>query len=666
MALQFRRGTEAERTQDGFTPLPGEPVYVTDTKRLYIGDGQTEGGNPVGFNNGLSDLTDVDLQSEVSIPILTINASDNQVRIATVQPHGLSTGDSIYVYSSTTPEVNGLHVVNVVGISTIVFQQTIENFSIRQDTGALKYEIADGTILAYDQATGRWGEQTYVYRLADLGDVKLNQPQNEEIIQYTQIPVGDITDEQDQIVESGVEQPETLAEGLTWTQTGSISKFINKPFEIGVANLNDVIINQSFLKNNQIIGYNSFLEIWTNRDYVDELEDLSDVSLNLPVAYNDDFRVKLSGAYAELDIARVTINGVSFEYTVTIADLDQAIADATNDGGSSLNPYLNSILATALADLINADQGLSVTATVDGQEIILVSDVQGEQFSFSVSVVDNATGDGYTPFIEKIEPTPDQILSYDGSQWTNQGFEFNNLNLNSLTDVDLDNAVDGQILQYDGIASQWKNVDNFISLSQFADVAVIDPQPGEALIYNPDNRQFETRDFILNDLIDVNDPSFIQYIPDGSILAYSEAEQKWTPQQFSSLASRTEVVFQTGPLENLEITTIDFEAFTGYALFKIQVSAPCTVTFYVSQYERLSDLAREENEAPIPGQGIFAELTPPDLTYRRIAPVIYGYNDDTPITRAAYVKVRNRSGYYQSNIVIRLTILQIEDDPVQF
>lgn len=666
MALQFRRGTEEERDQLTFIPVAGEPVYTTDSKRLYIGDGNTPGGNPVGFNNDLSDLQDVELISEVNIPIQTISATDGLVTVSTTLPHGLATGDSLYVYSVVHPEVNGVNQITVTGISSFVFNTSVADFAPATDTGAVKYEPSDGAILAYDQATGRWGEQTYVYRLADLGDVKLAALQNEDIVQYTEIPVGNIIDEQDQIVESEVEQPETLAEGLTWTQTGSISRFINKPFEIGINNLNDVIINQSSLKNNQILGYNSFLEVWTNRDYVDELEDLSDVSLNLPTTYNNDFRVRLSGAYAELDIARVTINGTPFDYTVTSADVDQAIADATNDGGSSLDPYLNSILATALANLINADQGLGVTATVDGQDIILASDIEGGQFSFSVSVVDNATGDGYTPFIEKVEPTPDQILSYDGSGWTNRGFEFNNFNLNSLTDVDLDNAVDGQILQYDGIASQWKNVDNFISLSQFADVAVVDPQPGEALIYNPDTQQFETRDFILNDLIDVNDPSFTQYIPDGAILAYSEAEQKWTPQQFSSLASRTEVVFNTGPLENLEVTTVDFEAFTGYALFKIQVSALSTVTLYVSQYERLSDLAREENEAPVPGQGIFAELTPPDLSYRRIAPVIYGYNDDTPITRTAYAKIRNRSGYYQSNIEVKLTILQIEDDPVQF
>ena len=42
MPLRIRRGVEADRT--GFTPLEGEPIYVTDSKKVYIGDGSTAGG----------------------------------------------------------------------------------------------------------------------------------------------------------------------------------------------------------------------------------------------------------------------------------------------------------------------------------------------------------------------------------------------------------------------------------------------------------------------------------------------------------------------------------------------------------------------------------------------------------------------------------------------
>ena len=46
MALRLRRGTDAERLT--ITPEAGEPLYTTDTKRLYVGDGTTSGGILVG------------------------------------------------------------------------------------------------------------------------------------------------------------------------------------------------------------------------------------------------------------------------------------------------------------------------------------------------------------------------------------------------------------------------------------------------------------------------------------------------------------------------------------------------------------------------------------------------------------------------------------------
>jgi hypothetical protein len=54
MALQIRRGTEAQRT---FVPLLAEPIFVTDTRRLFIGDGTTSGGvvpkcEPIGTASG--------------------------------------------------------------------------------------------------------------------------------------------------------------------------------------------------------------------------------------------------------------------------------------------------------------------------------------------------------------------------------------------------------------------------------------------------------------------------------------------------------------------------------------------------------------------------------------------------------------------------------------
>ena len=49
MPLLIRRGTEAQRLAlaGPSVPASGELLYVTDTKKLYIGDGVTAGGNPI-------------------------------------------------------------------------------------------------------------------------------------------------------------------------------------------------------------------------------------------------------------------------------------------------------------------------------------------------------------------------------------------------------------------------------------------------------------------------------------------------------------------------------------------------------------------------------------------------------------------------------------------
>jgi len=79
MALRLRRGTNAERLL--ITPLEGELIYATDTKKLYIGDGATTGGNLIesagaaGGATALDELTDVDVDGAPNQSVLYYNSS---------------------------------------------------------------------------------------------------------------------------------------------------------------------------------------------------------------------------------------------------------------------------------------------------------------------------------------------------------------------------------------------------------------------------------------------------------------------------------------------------------------------------------------------------------------------------------------------------------------
>lgn len=63
MSLKLRRGLETQRT--GITPAEGEIIYTTDSKRLYVGDGLTAGGN------------------SVSAPVTSVNSQTGAVTLTT-------------------------------------------------------------------------------------------------------------------------------------------------------------------------------------------------------------------------------------------------------------------------------------------------------------------------------------------------------------------------------------------------------------------------------------------------------------------------------------------------------------------------------------------------------------------------------------------------------
>lgn len=84
MALQIRRGTNAQRT--GITPVVGELLYTTDTKRLFVGDGVTAGGNAVVAQTDIVNDTTPQLGGDLDVNgrIITTTANSDIV----LEPNG--------------------------------------------------------------------------------------------------------------------------------------------------------------------------------------------------------------------------------------------------------------------------------------------------------------------------------------------------------------------------------------------------------------------------------------------------------------------------------------------------------------------------------------------------------------------------------------------------
>jgi len=122
MPLRLRRGTDAERLS--ITPAVGEPIYTTDTKKLYIGDGTTTGGIEVtsessggGLVDVISDTTpqlggDLDLNANNIVGTGNINIDGTITATGNINL-GDSTEDSLnltgLINSNVTPSTNELY-----------------------------------------------------------------------------------------------------------------------------------------------------------------------------------------------------------------------------------------------------------------------------------------------------------------------------------------------------------------------------------------------------------------------------------------------------------------------------------------------------------------------------------------------------------------------------
>lgn len=114
MALRFRRGSESDRTNPSFVPEDGEPVWIVDTKRLYIGDGSTAGGILVtGSGSGVS-ITGID--DNTTGVVLTL---DNATSTFTNDIELDGGGDLILVGGNVTGTGNINILGNITGSGTL-------------------------------------------------------------------------------------------------------------------------------------------------------------------------------------------------------------------------------------------------------------------------------------------------------------------------------------------------------------------------------------------------------------------------------------------------------------------------------------------------------------------------------------------------------------------
>lgn len=117
MAIKLRRGLEIDRMPIVFAQ--GEIIYVIDTKKVYIGDGVTFGGNLVTGEELLTALDDVQISSLANNNLLSYNSSLSKWQNKAVTTTDISEGTNQYFTESRVRAVilTGLSLVTNAVIS---------------------------------------------------------------------------------------------------------------------------------------------------------------------------------------------------------------------------------------------------------------------------------------------------------------------------------------------------------------------------------------------------------------------------------------------------------------------------------------------------------------------------------------------------------------------
>ena len=153
MALRLRRGTQAERDDAGFIPDSGEPVWTIDTKRLYIGDGTTPGGNLIQASGGGGSITGITDTTTGSVLALSDLAATFSVDVE------MDTNADITL--SATSQLNGTGQISLTGnITGNDFSGNAATFASVTATGGIDGDLtgsvfSDDSTLLIDGVNGK-------------------------------------------------------------------------------------------------------------------------------------------------------------------------------------------------------------------------------------------------------------------------------------------------------------------------------------------------------------------------------------------------------------------------------------------------------------------------------------------------------------------------------
>lgn len=271
-----------------------------------------------------------------------------------------------------------------------------------------------------------------------------------------------------------------------------------------------------------------------------------------------------------------------------------------------------------------------------------------------------------------------------------------NVKITITPDIEFDNnlIINSQIQFSDGTNTSSANIDaskitsGILNINRFGDSGTRDSTTflrgdNTWAVISLDNNSFETISIAGQNNITAATPASVLNLIGGTNISLTTDSATNTITFSNDIINERQLVsVSTGTIENNATADADITGYRGYVLYKIQTSAPAWIRLYASTAARTADVNRSQDQDPLPGSGVIAEaiITENDLINNGsyvasnyvasnyvadgytgelsvlIAPGVFGFNSESPITNNIPIAVTNLSSESQ-DITVTLTVI---------